>query len=172
MSCYEEVFETTSDQNTNLNSRVKDNEKVNNLLQGIWSFVDRSYYQLDEFTNKLLPIKQNCDKYLQIDFEDLLIKGKAEEFKNYLEAFIFESGEIRQLRDKNFIGLFEYHLQNFIENVKELPDLWIGKVREIVPEVLIKKLKDFIQLLNHNIKVIYICIQLIKLTYNHKLETK
>jgi len=153
MSCYEEVFETTSDQNTNLNVRVKENDRINNLLSGIWSFVEKSYERIDEFTNNLLPIKNNCDSFLKIDFNELKEVGKADEFKSYLESFLNESKEIKKLKEKNFVGLFEYFLQNFIENIKDLPDQWINKTREIVPEVLLKKLREFIVVLNQYIKV-------------------
>jgi len=154
MSCYEEVFETTSDQNTNLNSRIKDDKTIINLLTDINSYIENSYSKLDEFTNILLQIKEKCDKYSEIDFVLLKEEGKSEQFKTYLKNFITESGEIKKLREKNFIGLFEYHLHNFIDNVKDLPDQLISKMRELIPEVLIKKLRDLIVELNSHFKVI------------------
>ena len=112
MSCFDEVFETTVDQNSNLNIRIKEDSSIMSLFGKIRKVVDSSFKAIEDFTRKLLPVKQNYNTYSAINFEELGEKTKPEDLKMLLENFIAEEDTVKKLKVKNIIGIFEYNLSN------------------------------------------------------------
>jgi len=153
MSCFDEVFETTVDQNSNLNMRVKEDKNIMGLFGKIRKIVDLSFKALEEYTKKLLPVKQNYNSFSSVNFDELGEKTKPDELKDLLEKFIAEEKTVKAIKEKKMIGIFEYNLTNLIEVVKESPTKWIQLMKEIIPKVLMLKLKELIALLNGYLKV-------------------
>ena len=61
--CFDEVFETTVDQNSNLNMKVKEDNNIMQLFGKIRKIIDQSFKNIEEFTRKLLYVKQNYNTY-------------------------------------------------------------------------------------------------------------
>ena len=111
MVCMEEVFENSVDQNHNLNMRIKEDPVIINLLSSIKDVMNRSYYEVTNYAQELLPILNNFNKYENLDFNNFNF-SKPEVLKDYLYKFVEEEQVISKLRTKISIGIFEFNLQN------------------------------------------------------------
>jgi len=112
MTCFDEVFDTSCDQNSNLNLRIKDDPLIKAFFDNIRNVVDRTFKSLESYTRSLLPIKRNHTAYTAINFDDLTEKTTAEELKDLYEKFLHEEGEIKKLKPIVMIGIFDFDVQN------------------------------------------------------------
>lgn len=159
MVCFEEVFETSVDQNSNLNMRIKEDAIITEHFQTIRDSVDSCFKALEQFTNSLLPILLNFNSYNNINFKELENDVKPEMLKGLLDKFLKEQTVISKIQPKVNMGLFELNLENLIETVQDAPSQWIYNMRELIPKVLFNRLKHLIQELNTHIK--HLSIQVI-----------
>ena len=112
MACFDEVFEQTCDQNSNLNLRIKEDPTIMMFFDKIRKVVDKSFKSLSDYTKELLPIKRNFNKYTEIDFEDLTEKTSPETLKELYENFLKFEEDIKTLKPRVTIGIFDYILEN------------------------------------------------------------
>ena len=68
MSCYEEVFEISIDQNGNLNGRIKETEHINELFDSLKEHFELCHQELNKEVDKLRPILENYLKNSKISF--------------------------------------------------------------------------------------------------------
>lgn len=111
MVCMEEVFETSVDQNHNLNLRIKEDPKIMNLLTSIRGIMNKSYSELKEYAQNLLPILVHFNQYESLNFNDFN-NSKPEVLKEYLKKFVVEESIISNIRANITIGIFEFNLKN------------------------------------------------------------
>ena len=111
MVCMEEVFETSVDQNHNLNLRIKEDPKIINLLSSIRAIMNKSYGELREYAQNLLPILLHFNQYESLNFNDFNY-SKPEILKEYLHKFVVEESVVSAIRPKTTIGIFEFNLKN------------------------------------------------------------
>jgi hypothetical protein len=111
MVCMEEVFETSVDQNHNLNMRIKEDPVIINLLTMIKEVMNRSYYEVTNYAQDLLPLLNNYNQYETLDF-NTFNNSKPEVLKEYLYKFVEEEKVVSKLKKKVSIGIFEFNLQN------------------------------------------------------------
>ena len=71
MSCFEEVFEISVDQNSNLNARIKESEQITNLFESLKDHFELCHKELNNCVEKLRPILENYLKNNKINFVDL-----------------------------------------------------------------------------------------------------
>ena len=71
MTCFEEVFDMSVDQNTNLNSRIKETKKIIDKFTSIRDNFEKCHDALDEYVDVLKPIYQTYLAYEKINFKEL-----------------------------------------------------------------------------------------------------
>jgi len=152
MVCFEEVFEVSVDQNSNLNLRIKEDPSIGEIFDLIKLTVHKCFDAMEEYCIELSPVLRNFNSYNAIDFEKLQEDAKPDELKDYLEKFATEGVEIAKIRNKKNMGIFEFNLENLIEMVQNAPALWLSTMRDLIPKLLINKLRSLIQTLNSYIK--------------------
>ncbi len=152
MVCFEEVFEVSVDQNSNLNLRIKEDPSINDIFDIIRQTVNKCFEAMEEYCTELSPTLKNFNTYNSINFEKLQQDAKPEELKDFLEKFAKEGVEIAKIRNKKIMGVFEFNLENLIEMVQNAPALWLSTMRDLIPKLLINKLRSLIQTLNSYIK--------------------
>ena len=106
MVCFEEVFEVSVDQNSNLNLRIKEDPSINSIFDSIKSSVNQCFIAMEEYCSELTPTLKNFNKFNNIKFEALQEDAQPEELKDYLEKFAAEGVEIAKIRQKKKYGNF------------------------------------------------------------------
>lgn len=172
MNCFEEVFETSVDQNSNLNMRIKEDKIISDLFSEIKTSVDSCIKEVDKFIKELLPVIVNYNEFDNIDFKILTVEAKPDQLKDLLEKFIKEQQIISKLKSRVNMGLFELNMSDVISLVHNAPDNWINKMKELVPKVLIMNLKDMTMTLNKHLKHLSIQINSVENFISLKLSVE
>lgn len=152
MVCFEEVFEVSVDQNSNLNLRIKEDNSINEIFDTIRETVGKCFEAMEIYCSELNPVLRNFNQYNSIKFEALQEDAKPEDLKDYLSKFASEGVEIAKIKPKKNMGIFEFNLENLIEMVQNAPAFWLSTMRDLIPKLLINKLKSLIQILNSYLK--------------------
>jgi hypothetical protein len=172
MVCFEEVFEVSVDQNSNLNIRIKEDPSINSIFDSIKESVNKCFTSMEEYCAELTPTLKNFNKFNSIKFDALQEDAKPEELKDYLEKFAAEGVEIGKIRHKKNMGIFEFTLENLIELVQNAPAYWLSTMRDLIPKLLINKLRSLIQILNSYIKRLSIQVVDVETFINLKESVK
>ena len=152
MICFEEVFENSVDQNSNLNNRIKEDEGILKTFASIKEHFNNCKKALNEYSSSLAPVLHNYNTYNKISFAQLEKESTPEELKGLLNSFIKENETVRQLKKVVSIGLFEFDISGLQEMVVDAPKIWLEKLRKIIPSVIVNRLNHLIEILNHYIK--------------------
>ena len=152
MSCFEEVFECSVDQNTNLNGRIKENPEILAKFNSIKENFENCHIELDKYNQSLKPILYTNNEYNKINFKQLEETATPDELKNLLENFQKEEKIIKALRNIVNIGIFEFQLDDLIDTVGNSPKYWLDKLKVVIPNVYITKVKNSINKLNNYLK--------------------
>ena len=112
MVCSEEVFELTVDQNTSLNYRVKEDPTIQGYFNSIRIVVNNSFNEMDRYTKTLVPLKKGFNTYSTMNFDNLNEKTTPVELKDLYEKLIEFDRQVKELKPKMMIGIFEYNLDN------------------------------------------------------------
>ena len=172
MVCFEEVFEVSVDQNSNLNIRIKDDTTINQIFENIKETVNKCFDAMDLYCQELNPVLRNFITFNSIKFDKLQEDAKPEELKDYLVKFAREGVEITKIRNRKNMGIFEFNLENLIEMVQNAPTTWLNTMRELIPKLLINKLRSLIQILNSYIKRLSIQVIDVETFINLKQSVK
>ena len=151
MSCFEEVFEVSVDQNSNLNNRVKESELIENKFESIKNNFELCHVELNKEVDNLRPILNNYLKNSKINFQELELNATPNELKDLLIEFHEKEKIIKQLKPIKNIGIFEFQLDDLLDLVREAPKKWIEKIRKVIPNVLITKVKKTIERLSKHL---------------------
>ena len=145
MSCFEEVFEISVDQNSNLNARIKESEQITNLFESLKDHFELCHKELNNCVEKLRPILENYLKNNKINFVDLEKTATPTELKDLLTEFHQKEKEIKQLKSIVNVGIFEFQLDDLLDLVSQAPRAWIEKMNKVIPNVLTTKVKSSIE---------------------------
>ena len=148
MSCFEEVFEISVDQNANLNNRIKDTEIITNKFESLKQNFENCHRELNKEVEELKPILDNYLKNSKINFTELEKTATPNELKDLLAEFHEKEKIIKQLKPTKSVGIFEFQLDDLLELVSDAPKTWIEKIRKVIPNVLITKVKKTIERLS------------------------
>ena len=151
MSCFEEVFEVSVDQNSNLNNRVKESELIENKFESIKNNFELCHVELNKEVDNLRPILNNYLKNSKINFQELELNATPNELKDLLIEFHEKEKIIKQLKPIKNIGIFEFQLDDLLELVRDAPKSWLEKIRKVIPNVLINKVKQTIERLSKHL---------------------
>ena len=148
MSCFEEVFEVNVDQNSNLNLRLKDQKCITDKFESLKQHFELCHRALEKTVKDLTPILESYKKYEKINFKDLEENGSPQCLKDLLNEFHEEENKIKLLKPIINIGLFEFQLDDLLDLVSEAPKKWIERMKKVVPNVFLSKVKKNIQRMN------------------------
>ena len=148
MTCFEEVFDMSVDQNTNLNNRIKETKIIIDKFTSIRDNFEKCHEALDEYVNVLKPIYQTYLAYEKINFKELEKTSTPDELKNLLESFKEKDKVIKALRPVKHIGIFEFQIDDLLELISNAPKNWIEKIKIVIPNVLVFKVNELIDKLN------------------------
>ena len=150
MSCYEEVFEISIDQNGNLNGRIKETEYINELFESLRENFEKCHQELNKEVDKLRPILENYLKNSKISFAELEKNSTPDQLKSLLSEFQEKEKLMKTLKPIINIGIFEFQLDDLLDMVSEAPRRWIEKMNKVIPNVLTAKMKSSIErMTNH-----------------------
>ena len=144
MSCFEEVFEISVDQNANLNARIKETESITNLFESIKDNFELCHQAINKCVDNLRPILLNYLKNSKINFNDLEKTATPTELKDLLTEFQEKEKEIKLLKPIINVGIFEFQLDDLLDLVSQAPREWIEKMNKVIPNVLITKVRSSI----------------------------
>ena len=148
MSCFEEVFEISVDQNSNLNNRIKDTELITDKFESIKKNFELCHIELNKEVDHLKPILDNYLKNSKINFKELEKTATPTQLKDLLAEFHEKEKIIKQLKPIKSVGIFEFQLDDLLELVSDAPKTWLEKIRKVIPNVLITKVKKTIERLS------------------------
>ena len=154
MICFEEVFDMSVDQNTNLNSRIKETQSIIDKFSSIRDNFDKCHEALDEYVDTLKPIYQTYLTYEKLNFKNLEKNSNPDELKDLLESFKEKDKIIKSLKPIKTIGIFEFQIDDLLELISEAPKNWLTKIRVVIPNVLVfkvNKLIDKLQIYHKNL---------------------
>jgi energy-coupling factor transporter ATP-binding protein EcfA2 len=172
MVCFEEVFEVSVDQNSNLNIRIKEDTEIGGLFQRIKKNFENCHSALDNFTRHQVPILINYNTYSSINFKALKEDATPDELKSLLQKFLEEAKTISQVKPKKNVGIFQFHMGNLLDKVQKMPSKWINDMRELIPVVLVNKLKNLINILNRDLKLLTIQVIDVETFISLKISVK
>ena len=152
MTCYEDVFEKSFDQNASLLIRIKEDEQIINLINSIKNYFYKLGDELNKKVEELRNILDNYYKYSKIDFKEFEENCTPTRFQEYLDFVYEEKEKTLKLNKINNIGLFELNIEQLLDLITNAPNKFINKAKKIVPIVLKNKQNCLISLLNENIK--------------------
>ena len=144
MSCYEEVFEVSIDQNGNLNNRIKETEHINELFESLRENFELCHKELNKEVEKLRPILENYLKNSKISFPDLEKNSTPNQLKELYAEFQEEELIVKKIKPIINIGIFEFQLDDLLDMVSNAPRQWIEKMNKVIPNVLTTKMKNSI----------------------------
>ena len=144
MSCFEEVFEISVDQNSNLNGRLRDNEIFISTFKLIQTNFDKCYKALNKYVTNLNPVLANYLEYTSINFENLEKTATPEQLKDLITKLYLEEETVHKLPKKINIGVFEFQLDNLLDKVLSSPQELMSKLFTVIPILLVRKLKSLI----------------------------
>ena len=139
MSCYEEVFEISIDQNGNLNGRIKETEHIQDLFESLKENFELCHKELNKEVDKLRPVLENYLKNSKISFTELEQNSTPNQLKDLLTEFHEKEKFMKTLKPIINIGLFEFQLDDLLDMVSEAPRRWIEKMNKVILlKILIK----------------------------------
>jgi hypothetical protein len=145
MSCFEEVFDVTTDQNANLNARLKETEAITKLFESLKDHFELCHQELNKTVETLRPILENYLKNNKINFHELEKTANPTELKDLLAEFQEKEKVIKHLKPIINVGIFEFQLDDLLELVSTAPRTWIDKMNKVIPNVLISKVRSSIE---------------------------
>ena len=152
MTCYEDVFEKSFDQNASLLNRIKNDDEIINLINDIKDCFYKIGDELNIRIDELREILNNFYKYSKVDFKDFEENCTPEKIQKYLDYVYAEKEKTIKLNKINNIGLFELNIEQLLELISKAPNMYLNKVKMIAPKVLRNKQINLINLLNKNIE--------------------
>ena len=151
MSCFEEVFEISVDQNSNLNNRIKDTDIITDKFESIKLHFELCHKELNKEVDELRPILDNYLKNSKINFKELEKTATPNQLKDLLAEFHEKEKIIKQLKPFKNVGIFEFQLEDLLDLVSDAPKTWLEKIRKVIPNVLITKVKKTIERLSSHL---------------------
>ena len=145
MSCYEEVFDVSIDQNANLNSRLKETEYIASLFEALRENFELCHKELNKEVDKLRPILENYLKNSKISFTELEKNSTPTQLKELLIEFQEKEKVVKTIKPIINIGIFEFQLDDLLEMVSDAPRQWIEKMNKVIPNVLASKMRSSIE---------------------------
>ena len=142
MICFEEVFDISVDQNRALNTRIKEDREFNKVFNSIKTNFEKCHEALDKTAANLSPSLKQYNKFMKINFNKVEAEADHTELINYIQSFKEEEEIVRKLNKKINIGIFEFHLELFLEQIVNVPFQLLKRIYGIIPKILLLKVEE------------------------------
>ena len=142
MVCFEEVFEVSVDQNGSLSGRIREDDDYIDLNNSIKDSFDKCRKALDEKASALSPALANYNKFNKINFSLVEKEADHNKLNEYINSFKAEDERVKKFSKKINIGLFEFHLEDFLNQIIGVPTACLNKTFNIIPKILIRKVTE------------------------------
>ena len=142
MICFEEVFEVSVDQNSSLAGRIKDDDNYLDINNSIKISFEKCRTALDESAKELTPSLLNYNKFTKINFKKLEEEADHTTLSQYILDFKAEDEHVKKLTKKKNIGLFEFHIEEFLNTIMGTPMTCLNKIYFIIPRIMVRKVKE------------------------------
>ena len=142
MVCFEEVFEVSVDQNGSLSGRIREDDIYLDLNNSIKGSFDNCRNALDVKANELSPSLANYNKFNKINFSKVEKEADHTQINDYINSFKSEDEVVKKLKKKENIGLFEFHLEDFLNQIIGVPTACLNKIFHIIPKILVRRVLE------------------------------
>ena len=142
MLCFEDVFDVAVDQNNLLSSRIRNDKEFKSLIKDIQISFGNCQNSMEETALSLTPSLINYNKFIKLDFNKIEKESNHADLNNYLKMFKEEGDVIFKLKKKINIGIFEFNLELFLEQIINIPFNYIKKIYDITPKILSRKVEE------------------------------
>ena len=139
MVCFEEVFDVSVDQNGSLSGRVREDDEYLDLNNSIKSSFDKCRNALDDAAQELTPSLVNYNKFTKINFNKVEQEANHDQLNEYIVNFKTEDDRVKKLSKKINIGIFEFHLEDFLNQIIGTPTICLNKIYSIIPKIMVRK---------------------------------
>ena len=150
VTCFEQVFDNTADQNGALNIRIRENFEFQKLYNNIKLNFQKCHEALEKEVSNLGPSLRNYNKFIKLNFKKIEEEADHNELINYIHSFKAEDQVVRKLNKIINIGIFEFHLDLFLEQIVDIPFQYLKKIYEIIPKILVRKVEELSQQIERN----------------------
>jgi len=159
MVCFEEVFDVSVDQNGSLSGRIKEDDNYCDLNNSIKSSFDKCRNSLEDKARELTPALVNYNKFSKINFNAVEEQANHEKLNEYILNFKSEDDRVKKIRKKINIGLFEFQLEEFLNQIIGTPTTCLNKIHTIIPKIMVRKVKELTEELESNYSKINIIVE-------------
>ena len=159
MVCFEEVFDVSVDQNGSLSGRIKEDDNYCDLNNSIKSSFDKCRNSLDDKARELTPALVNYNKFSKINFNTVEEQANHEQLNEYILNFKSEDDRVKKIRKKINIGLFEFQLEEFLNQIIGTPTACLNKIHSIIPKIMVRKVKELTEELESSYSKINIIVE-------------
>ena len=142
MVCFEEVFDVSVDQNGSLSGRVREDDDYLDLNNSIKSSFDKCRNALDGAAEDLTPSLVNYNKFTKINFNKVEEEATHTELNEYILSFKAEDDRVKKISKKINIGIFEFHLEDFLNQIIGTPIACLTKIYSIIPKIMVRKVME------------------------------
>ena len=139
MVCFEEVFDVSVDQNGSLSGRVREDDDYLDLNNSIKNSFDKCRNALDDAAEELTPSLINYNKFTKINFVKVEEEATHKQLNEYILNFKSEDDRVKKLSKKINIGIFEFHLEDFLNQIIGTPVACLNKIYGIIPKIMVRK---------------------------------
>ena len=137
-----------------MNARIKEDFEYKYLMNDIKKTFANFHKALDETAMSLTPSLLNYNKFMSLDFNKIESESTHNDLNNYIKMFKEEREVIYKLRKKVNIGIFEFNLESFMEQISNIPNNHINKIFIITPRILNRKMDELSDEINTNLNSI------------------
>ena len=142
MVCFEEVFDVSVDQNGSLSGRIREDDDYIDLNNSIKNTFDKCRNALDEKASELSPALANYNKFRKIDFATVEKEADHNKLTEYINSFKSEDERVKKYSKKINIGIFEFHLEEFLNQIIGVPTSCLNKTFNIIPKILVRRVVE------------------------------
>ena len=142
MVCFEEVFDVSVDQNGSLSGRIREDDDYTDLNNSIKNSFDKCRNALDEKAGELSPALANYNKFNKINFSKVEQEADHNKLNEYINSFKAEDERVKKFSKTLNIGLFEFYLEDFINQIIGVPTACLNKTFNIIPKILVRRVTE------------------------------
>ena len=142
MVCFEEVFDVSVDQNGSLSGRIREDDDYLDLNNSIKTSFDKCRNALDEQAENLTPSLVNYNKFIKINFNQVEEQATHSQLNEYILNFKAEDDRVKKISKKINIGIFEFHLEDFLNQIIGTPSICLTKIYAIIPKIMVRKVLE------------------------------
>ena len=158
MVCFEEVFEVSVDQNGSLSGRIREDDGYIDLNNSIKSSFDKCRNALDEKASELSPSLANYNKFNKINFSQVEKEADHNELNEYINSFKAEDERVKKFSKKINIGIFEFDLEDFLNQIIGVPTACLNKTFQIIPKILVRRVTELSEEIDESYNKINIAV--------------